>query len=152
MRRLAISLKMLFVFLLFMVSAGCYVQHEKYVPAGVPRFFNEDYDRVWDAVVDTLDERGFVINQMRKEEGYVDTKNKQLSAYERERVTIRLLKEEHGVSITVSDHPETAELRFKFKKNNQSDSSIAYWKQGVPSGEYQQWILDHIEAKLRRKR
>ncbi|MDO8426967.1 MAG: hypothetical protein Q7T24_05580 [Deltaproteobacteria bacterium] len=146
MKRLTIGLKTLFILLLFLIPAGCYYHHQKsYTPTGVPRLFNESYDRVWDAVVNTLNERGFVINQMRKEEGYIDTKNRKEGAYSRERISIRLLKRDGGVKVTVSDYPEFA--GFSFTNNK---PVVSYWKEGEPSGVYQQWILDDIEKKLRR--
>ncbi|MBI5491995.1 MAG: hypothetical protein HY893_03585 [Deltaproteobacteria bacterium] len=150
MKRLSISLKMVFMLLLMLATTGCYYRllHKSYdMPPGVPRLFNENYDKVWDAVVNTLNERGFVINQMRKEEGYIDTKNRKEGAYNRERISVRLVKMDSEVKVTVQDYEEYA--GFSFINNK---AVVSHWKEGEPSGLYQQRILDDIEKKLRRSK
>ncbi len=146
MKRLAISLKTLFVLLIFLVPAGCYHRQENYIPPGMPRLFNADYDRVWDAVVDTLDERGFVIKHMRKEEGYIATELKRDNGY-RIKVSVRLVSANDAVNVTVSDYSESSKVY-----DERNNRLLHFWQENGPSGEYQQRMLDEIEAKLRRAR
>ncbi|MBI5491994.1 MAG: outer membrane protein assembly factor BamC [Deltaproteobacteria bacterium] len=109
--------------------------------------FHADYDRVWDAVVDTLDERGFVIKHMRKEEGYITTEVKKDDSNFRIKVSARLVRTNDGVRVSVSEYSQSSQV---YGKSN--GRFLTYWQEEAPSGEYRKGILDDIESRLRRAR
>jgi hypothetical protein len=62
----------LLVCVLFFSLAGCF-SGPRTSTTFLPDYYKTDYDRVWNSAIDTLDELGFVILNMRKAEGYLST-------------------------------------------------------------------------------
>ena len=103
-----------------------------------PRYYkNVDFDSVWNAVIDTLDENGYVIAIMRKEEGYIATQM-QSSSHSRNKVSIRLYKENNAVKVKVSIYGE----------EKRGDEKNPYWVETGTGGYSEQGILDEIEKRL----
>ncbi len=104
--------------------------------------FHADYDSVWEAAIDTLDEKGFVIKQMKKDEGYLLTDFKKDVKY-REKISVRLKKEDADIRVTIREYAES------LVNIAERDKDISYWKEEPASGHYRKMILDEIAAKLK---
>lgn len=106
-------------------------------PSGMPRYFQADYNRVWNAVLDALDEEGYVIAQMSKADGYVTT-DRMESGYNRTKLSVRLVRENDTVKVTINEFTQALDL----------SSQKPYWKDRPASGGYQQMILDDVGKRL----
>lgn len=105
--------------------------------------FEADYDRVWAAALDVLDQRGFVIAQMAKEDGYITTDIKQMGGWLRGKLSLRLVREDGLVRVTVNSYTEELESRDGLK-----DDIIYYWDE---SGRYrylEDKVLKEIDSRL----
>jgi len=130
------------LFVLSFALTGCVLVDFIFPPypppgAGDPRVFTAPYDRVWNAAIDALDKRGYVIRQMSKEDGYITT-DKNEYRYSRTKVSIRLIRVNGTVRVEIRDYRE--ELNY--------DANPPYWGRGIPSWRLRKGILDDIESKL----
>jgi uncharacterized lipoprotein len=91
--------KKLIVCLLFFSLMGCLGNIKS--STFTPDYYKTDYDRVWNAAVDTLDELGFVILHMKKDEGYVSTDKRELYDV-REKVSIRISRMDKLFRVTIN--------------------------------------------------
>lgn len=109
-----------------------------------PRHYkNVDFDSVWDAAIDTLNEQGYVIAIMRKEEGYIATQMKNSLWYWRNKLGIRLYRENDAVKVRVVIYAE--------KLSGYDDKKNPYWIETGTIGIPGQRILDEIGERLRVK-
>lgn len=109
--------------------------------------FRDDYDRVWDAALDTLDEHGFVIKHMRKKDGYITTEMRKQDVYFRIKISVRLARVDDAVRVTVNDYSESAQVY-----DEVNHRPLRFWQGNAPSGEYRREIIIGIEEKLKHKR
>lgn len=150
MRKLLIKTGLIMAVFLF---AGC-VPQSTVIPND-PQNYKADYNRLWTAAVDSIDELGFTAAQMNKDDGYITTSKQeadrvygQMSGVEmallmipRERVkiTIRLTEDEGSIRVKVTSHIE----RF----NSQSILPNK-WSPVESNGTLEKSIYDSIGAKL----
>jgi hypothetical protein len=114
----------------YIISKGS----EKYLS----RFlFRTDYDKVWNAALDTLDESGYVIMQMDKLDGYISTGKKEGTS-SRSKVSMRLTRERGGVMVRVNVYSE--ELR--------GSGEESYWREIASGGGRASMIRDKMALKL----
>jgi hypothetical protein len=99
--------------------------------------FPADYNKVWNAALDTLDESGFVIMQMDKLDGYISTERKEGIAY-RNKISLRLTRERGGVMVRVNVYSE--ELR--------GSGEGEYWREIASGGARASMIRDDMASKL----
>lgn len=129
------------VIVLLPLLSGCtflFGEPRPYVEPGVPRVFRADYNTVWNAVLDTIDDNGYVIIQMSKEDGYITTAMKE-SGYSKRKLSIRFLRTGDGVSVTINDYSEMLS----------TTSKTPYWRETGPHGWYQQVLLDEVSSRLK---
>jgi hypothetical protein len=112
----AIHIRKLLLIAVLLLFTGCYLP-EYHKPVNPPKVFYADYGRVWDAAVDTLDEMGFVIVQMRKSNGYIST-DKRERDNRRVKVSLRFLKDGEGIYVKITE--STTELLVGDDKNKYS--------------------------------
>jgi len=129
------------LFVLSFVLAGCYSVDSSVGSTvdsdGRPRIFHADYNRVWNAAIDTLVKHRFIIRQMSKEDGFITT-DKRESIYSRTWVSIRLTRMDGAVKVAVSDYHEELDRT----------ANPPYWHNGLSSWRLRKGILDSIESRL----
>lgn len=108
------------------------------VQSGIPRTFNMAYDMVWDAVLDTVDDNGYVITQMSKTDGYITTGMKESGNW-RSKITVRLLRTSEGVRVTINDYSEKLSIT----------GDLRFWRGMGQDGWYQQVLLDEVGSRLK---
>jgi hypothetical protein len=100
----AIHIRKLLLIAVLLLFTGCLTpQYSK--PIKPPKTFYADYGRVWAAAVDTLDEMGFVIAQMRKSDGYISTDKRERDG-ERIKVSLRFFKDGEGIYVKITESQE----------------------------------------------
>lgn len=154
--------------LCFLVFAGCeslsvtrsilFPSYEdKNIPNN-PQIFHGSFDTVWNAALDSLDELGFVIAQMKKEDGYITTQEKEVPEKiyargneefstvikERVKVSIRLSQSDDSVKVTVNSYVE------RLLKDNMTPK-MKYWAERTSNGLLESRIKNKIAAKLHLK-
>jgi hypothetical protein len=99
-----IHIKELFLIAALLLFTGCFINWPD-PPPPPPRVFYADYDRVWGAAIDTLDELGFVIVQMRKSDGYIST-DKRERDNKRVKLSLRFFKDGEGIYVKITESRE----------------------------------------------
>lgn len=100
--------------------------------------FQADYDRVWNAALDALDESGYVIMQMDKYGGYISTGMK-VETRSRDKVNLRLKREQGSVIVKIKLYGQ--------KLIETSDTP--YWEETRSGGVFEmKMIRDKMASKL----
>jgi hypothetical protein len=131
------------VILMLIGGAGCnlVLGIPDYIP-NEPQYYRADFDRVWNAAIYTLDDLGYVIIQMRKEDGYISTDIKDHGRW-RNKIRIRLSSENNLVKVTINGYYED------LKETTRSDGTILnYWVERKGTGSLEQMIKDEIASRL----
>ena len=147
MKNLSLLLVMLFLFV------GC-VPQSTIIP-NTPQNYQAEYNKVWNAAVDSIDELGFTAAQLNKEEGYITTSKEETTQVygqmtgpellllmipkERVKITIRLTKEGESIRVNV--------VSFIERFNSQSILPNK-WSQVESNGTLEKEIQEKIKAKL----
>jgi hypothetical protein len=108
-----------------------------------PRIYRAEYDRVWSSALDTLDERGYVIAQMDKADGYITTERKKGNWY-RSKISFRIVVVGTDVTVKVITYSE----RKKKDINYSTHETSYYWVEDESDGHFEKDIKDKIAEKL----
>lgn len=133
------AVKYLLVVLVIASLPGCTlaVKRPGHIP-NEPRTYQAQYDRVWDAALDTVDEMGFVVAVMNKDDGYISTEMKE-SVDSRKKVSLRLTRlSEDSVRVSVKS----------YKENLVTDVDFQYWTEVESEGFLEDEIKRNIASKL----
>lgn len=154
-------MKKFFLLSLLILLSGCgpftnifYPSAEINIP-NTPREYKAGYDAVWRAAIDSLDELGFVIEQMKKEDGYIST-DKQVSKdaafgrnpsafarvrEERVKVSLRISWDDGSVRLTVTPYIEQ-------RIQDSMTPKLRYWIKAESNGALEEAIKRKIASKL----
>ena len=99
--------------------------------------FRADYNRVWNAALDALDDSGYVIMQADKLDGYISTGRKE-NIHSRNKISLRLTRERGGVMVRVNQY---------FEKLIGSGAG-AHWREIPGSVGSARMIRDDMASKL----
>lgn len=152
--------KLFFIFILFLI-VGC-MATLPIIPIA-PQTYNADYEKLWNAAIDSVDELGFIPVQMQKNDGFITTERITYNAatygiiksatsmteafavsasgalpgqqIERVRITVRLSKQNEQTVVKVNTHIE-----------HQSGSSP--WVQVDSNGQLEKKIQDKIADRI----
>lgn len=130
-----------------------------------PRSYSTDYDKVWNAAIDTLDELGYIPLQMQKDDGFITTERRVFSSavygikksatsfqeafaksasgslpgieVERIKITIRIAKQDGLAVVRVNPYIE-------------HQSGTAPWKHMESNGHFEKMVQDRLAVKLAR--
>jgi hypothetical protein len=129
---------LLLITILFGLSGCSFTDYELYGPD----VFYDDYSKVWAAAIDTLDEAGYVIVQMRRSDGYISTDRRERGGW-RVKLSLRFYNTEgDGVQVQITD---VCEL-----KSESTEYASGEWKSVSCSIIDTSVIRKKIERKLRR--
>lgn len=124
-----------------------YSQLSKYLlsPLGYMYFGNTfeiktDYNTMWQVVINSIDDLGYVIAQMRKEEGYIATQLKDMRTY-RSKLSVWISKKGDYIEVTVKAKSEQLE------ENKSDKRDIPYWRE-TSGSLYQKNFLDEVRKRF----
>ncbi len=106
---------------------------------------NADFDSIWNAALNTLEELDYVTETMSKEEGYITTEMRTQKNKDKDKVSIRLSHMNDSVMI------EVASFRLYFKEVNKEAGS-GFWYEKKADGYLEQRIKETIDSRLLLKR
>ncbi|MBI4950020.1 MAG: hypothetical protein HY955_07750 [Deltaproteobacteria bacterium] len=95
------------------------------------------YDRMWRVVRDSIDELGYVLAQMNKEDGYMSTNIKN-DGDTRSKLTVWLTKEDEYIEVIVKARSESLFKTPQYKR----------WEPDAQAFQYKQRLLDKIKWKF----
>lgn len=101
------------------------------------------YNSVWSAALDTLDEYGYVVRQMSKEDGYISTDKKDVGD-SRDKIAIRFFRKDDRVTVKVTPYFERRERFVHVDK-----SFDYYWRETSSTGVLEQKIINGILSKVK---
>lgn len=105
-----------------------------------PQSYMADYNSVWQAALDSLDELGFVIAAMSKEDGYITTQMKGRDRV-RDKVSINITGAEGSVNVKVSLYSE-------YFRQTGVKAWDGYWVETTSDGYMEVEIKELIASKL----
>lgn len=155
-------MKRLISICLILLLAACATTPQ--VTPVIPKSYsNVDYNKIWAAAIDTLDESGFTIAQMSKEDGYISTNMLDTTgregisnaSYGQQHGFTAVLKERSKISVRIAKESNitvkvTATLEHYMSSGIGAlrPDELSNWKTVESNGLLEKKIQDKIAAKL----
>ena len=104
---------------------------------------NAGFDSVWSATLNSLEELGYVIEEISKEDGRITTKMRTQKNKDKDKVSIRVFRVNDSAAVEV-----TSSFRLHFHEVNK-ETGFGYWYKKDADGYLEQQIKETIASRLK---